>query len=144
MAMPEGAYSTYARCPSTSIAIIPDSMSIEEAATIPIIFCTAYYGLFDLGRLSAGERVLIHAGAGGVGQAAIQLAQMVGADIFVTVGSQEKRAFLMERYSIPEDRILYSRDSSFGPCRRPFARELGLPGAFWKIYRNRKGRHNQE
>lgn len=118
MAMPEGAYSTYARCPSTSIAIIPDSMSIEEAATIPIIFCTAYYGLFDLGRLSAGERVLIHAGAGGVGQAAIQLAQMVGADIFVTVGSQEKRAFLMERYSIPEDRILYSRDSSFGPAIR--------------------------
>lgn len=118
MAMPEGAYSTYARCPSTSIATIPDSMSIEEAATIPIIFCTAYYGLFDLGRLSAGERVLIHAGAGGVGQAAIQLAQMVGADIFVTVGSHDKRTFLMERYNIPEVRILYSRDNSFGPAIR--------------------------
>lgn len=118
MAMPEGAYSTYARCPSTSIAPIPDSMSIEEAATIPIIFCTGYYGLFDLGRLGAGESVLIHAGAGGVGQAAIQLAQMAGADIFVTVGSHEKRSFLMERYKIPEDRILYSRDNSFGPAIR--------------------------
>ncbi|KAF3392979.1 Compactin diketide synthase mokB [Talaromyces pinophilus] len=118
MAMPEGAYSTYARCPSTSTAPIPDSMSIEEAATIPIIFCTAYYGLFDLGHLSAGERVLIHAGAGGVGQAAIQLAQMAGADIFVTVGSHEKRSFLMEHYNVPEDRILYSRDNSFGPAVR--------------------------
>lgn len=118
MAMPEGAYSTYARCPSTSIALIPDSMSIEEAATIPIVYCTAYYGLFDLGRLSAGERVLIHAGAGGVGQAAIQLAQMVGADIYVTVGSHEKMTFLMQRYDIPEDHILYSRDNSFGPAIR--------------------------
>lgn len=126
MAMPEGAYSTYARCPSTSIAPIPESMSIEEAATIPIIFCTAYYGLFDLGRLSAGERVLIHAGAGGVGQAAIQLAQMAGADIFVTVGSHEKRSFLMERYNIPEDRILYSRDNSFGPAIRRATNNEGV------------------
>uniref|UniRef100_A0A093XSQ6 Lovastatin nonaketide synthase n=1 Tax=Talaromyces marneffei PM1 TaxID=1077442 RepID=A0A093XSQ6_TALMA len=118
MAMPEGAYSTYARCLCTSVATIPESMTIEEAATIPIVFCTAYYGLFDLGRLSAGERVLIHAGAGGVGQAAIQLAQMVGADIYVTVGSHDKRSFLIQRYNIPEDRILYSRDNSFGPAVR--------------------------
>jgi NADPH:quinone reductase-like Zn-dependent oxidoreductase len=126
MAMPEGAYSTYARCPSTSVALIPDSMSIEEAATIPIIFCTAYYGLFDLGRLSAGERVLIHAGAGGVGQAAIQLAQIVGADIYVTVGNHDKRSFLMQRYNIPENRILYSRDNSFGPAIRRATGDEGV------------------
>ncbi|EED24614.1 polyketide synthase, putative [Talaromyces stipitatus ATCC 10500] len=118
MAIPEGAYSTYARCPNTSVAPIPETMSIEEAATIPIIFCTAYYGLFDVGRLCAGERVLIHAGAGGVGQAAIQLAQMAGADIYVTVGSHDKKTFLMQHYSIPENRIFYSRDNSFGPAIR--------------------------
>jgi NADPH:quinone reductase-like Zn-dependent oxidoreductase len=126
MATPEGAYSTYARCLSTSVTPIPDSMSDEEAATIPIIFCTAYYGLFDLGNLAAGERVLIHAGAGGVGQAAIQLAQMVNADIFVTVGSQDKKRFLMERYNIPEDHILYSRDASFGPALRRATNNEGV------------------
>lgn len=126
MAMPEGAYSTYARCSSTSVALIPDSMSIEEAATIPVVFCTAYYGLFDLGRLSTGESVLIHAGAGGVGQAAIQLAQMVGAEVYVTVGSDDKKKFLMQRYNIPEDHIFYSRDSSFGPAIRRATDNAGV------------------
>lgn len=114
MCMTEGSYSTYARCLSTSVAPVPDCLSLHEAASIPIVFCTAYYGLFDLGRLSSSERVLIHAGAGGVGQAAIQLAQMVGADIFVTVSNQEKKKFLMQRYNIREDHIFYSRDTSFG------------------------------
>ena len=114
MALPFGAYSTYARCKATSAAPIPESMLFEVAATVPVVFCTAYYALFDLGKLQADERVLIHAGAGGVGQAAIMLAQMIGAEIFVTVGSVEKKQFLMTQYSIPEDHILYSRDTSFG------------------------------
>ncbi|OKL60218.1 hypothetical protein UA08_04929 [Talaromyces atroroseus] len=126
MATPEGAYSTYTRCPSTSVAPIPDSLTDEEAATIPIIFCTAYYALFDLGNLAPGERLLIHAGAGGVGQAAIQLAQMVDADIFVTVGSREKKQFLMQQYNISEDRILYSRDASFGPALRRATNNEGV------------------
>jgi NADPH:quinone reductase-like Zn-dependent oxidoreductase len=113
MALPEGGFSTYARCPTTSVAEIPDTMSFEVAATIPVVFCTAYYSLFDLGQLQPGERVLIHAGAGGVGQAAIMVAQMVGADIFVTVGSLDKKQFLMTQYGISEDRIFYSRDTSF-------------------------------
>ncbi|CAG8182959.1 unnamed protein product [Penicillium salamii] len=113
MAMTEGAYSTYARCRSTSAAVIPDDMSFEVAATVPVVYCTAYYALFDLGRLTAGERVLIHAGAGGVGQAAIMLAQMAGADVFVTVGSLGKKQFLMDTYGIPDGRIFYSRDHSF-------------------------------
>jgi NADPH:quinone reductase-like Zn-dependent oxidoreductase len=113
MALPEGGFSTYARCPTTSVAQIPDTMSFEVAATIPVVFCTAYYSLFDLGQLQPGERVLIHAGAGGVGQAAIMVAQMIGADIFVTVGSLDKKRFLMTQYGISEDRIFYSRDTSF-------------------------------
>jgi NADPH:quinone reductase-like Zn-dependent oxidoreductase len=88
-------------------------MTFEVAATVPVVFATAYYALFDLGRLQEDERVLIHAGAGGVGQSAIMLAQMIGAEIFVTVGSVEKKQFLMAQYGIPEDHILYSRDTSF-------------------------------
>lgn len=113
MALPLGAYSTYARCKATSASPMPNFMSFEVACTVPVVFCTAYYALFDLGKLQAGERVLIHAGAGGVGQAGIQLAQIIGAEIFVTVGSVEKKQFLMTQYNIPEDHILYSRDSSF-------------------------------
>ncbi|OJJ39118.1 hypothetical protein ASPWEDRAFT_149949 [Aspergillus wentii DTO 134E9] len=113
MAMPHGGFSTYARCRGTSAVPIPASMCFEVAATVPVVFCTAYYALFDLGKLIPGERVLIHAGAGGVGQAAIMLAQMIDADIFVTVGSPEKKEFLMSQYCIPEDRIFYSRDTSF-------------------------------
>jgi NADPH:quinone reductase-like Zn-dependent oxidoreductase len=126
MALPEGAFSTYAQCPATSIAEIPESMSFEVAATIPVVFCTAYYSLFDLGQLQPGERVLIHAGAGGVGQAAIMFAQMVSADIFVTVGSIDKKQFLMTQYGISEDHIFYSRDTSFARSIRTATSGMGV------------------
>ncbi|TLD08310.1 uncharacterized protein PgNI_07155 [Pyricularia grisea] len=109
----EGAYSTYTRCKSTSAAHVPDDMTLESAATVPVVFATAYYGLFDVANLRKGESVLIHAAAGGVGQAAVMLAQMVGADVYATVGSAAKRKFLMETYNVPGDRIFYSRDVSF-------------------------------
>lgn len=118
MTMSEGAYSTFARCKSTSAARIPEGMSLADASTIPVVFCTAYYALMDLARLEPEDSVLIHAGAGGVGQAAIMLAKMVGADVFTTVGSPSKKQFLMETYGIPEDRIFFSRDTSFGPAIR--------------------------
>lgn len=117
-AMSHGAYSTVARCPASSAARIPASMTFETAASIPVVYCTAYYGLVDLGRLSEGEKVLIHAAAGGVGQAAIQLAKMQGAEIFATVGSPEKKKFIMDSYGIPETHIFSSRDTSFGPSIR--------------------------
>lgn len=118
MAMSEGAYANYTRCAETSVTSIPQDMSFEDASTIPVVFCTAYYGLMDLGRLGPGDSVLIHAAAGGVGQASILLAKMVGADIFATVGSQIKKEFLIQEYAIPSDRIYYSRDASFGPAIR--------------------------
>jgi acyl transferase domain-containing protein/NADP-dependent 3-hydroxy acid dehydrogenase YdfG/acyl carrier protein len=82
---------------TTDIALVarkPAHLSFEEAVTIPITFMTAYYALHHLGRLSRGERVLIHAAAGGVGQAAIQIAKQVGAEIYATAGTSEKREFL--------------------------------------------------
>ena len=69
----------------------PEALSWEEAATLPIAFMTAYHGLSQVGRLAPGERVLIHAASGGVGIAAIQWAQHVGAEILATAGSEEKR-----------------------------------------------------
>lgn len=72
----------------------PDLVSFEEAATIPIAFLTAYYSLHHLGQMSKGDRVLIHAATGGVGLAAIQLAQRAGAEVFATAGTPQKRALL--------------------------------------------------
>ncbi|GLA88443.1 type I Iterative Polyketide synthase (PKS) [Aspergillus tubingensis] len=117
-AMSHGAYSTYARCPATSAAVIPDSMNFETAASLPVTYSTAQYGLVELAKIEAGESILIHAAAGGVGQAAIQLAQLIGAEIYATVGSEEKKQMLIDRYCIPESHIFYSRDTEFGPCVR--------------------------
>ena len=72
----------------------PSTISFEEAATIPVVFLTAYYALHYLGRIGKGERVLIHTATGGVGLAAIQIAKAAGAEIFATAGSPEKREFL--------------------------------------------------
>src|SRR5207302_9094177 len=69
-------------------------LSFEEAAAIPVTFLTAHYAVNHLARMGEGERVLIHAAAGGVGLSAVQLAQRAGAEIFATAGSPEKRAFL--------------------------------------------------
>jgi NADPH:quinone reductase-like Zn-dependent oxidoreductase len=117
-AMVLGAYSTFARCKATSVAIIPDDMTYETAASVPVVYSTAYYGIFELARLEPGEKILIHAASGGVGQAAIQLAKRVGADIFATVGTAEKKKLLMDKYDIPENRIFYSRSAAFGPAIR--------------------------
>ena len=112
-ALSSGGYGTYARCSSHLVTKIPDSVSFVSAAAIPVIFSTAYFGLVHTARLSAGETVLIHAAAGGVGQAAIRLCQWIGAKIFATVGSAEKKKFLMDTYGISEDHIFNSRDTSF-------------------------------
>jgi NADPH:quinone reductase-like Zn-dependent oxidoreductase/acyl carrier protein len=70
---------------------LPDRISFGQGATIPIAFVTAYYALHRLAHLRAGERVLIHAAAGGVGQAALQVARLAGAEVFATAGTAEKR-----------------------------------------------------
>jgi NADPH:quinone reductase-like Zn-dependent oxidoreductase len=80
--------------PRASWSASPSTSASSEAATIPIVFATAYYALHELARLRRGERVLNHAAAGGVGLAAIQLARLAGAEVFATAGSPEKRQFL--------------------------------------------------
>lgn len=97
----------------TSVVPIPDSMSFETAASIPLAFVTSYISLVDMAHIQAGETVLIHSAAGGVGQAAVTLAQHIGAEAFMTVGSQAKRQFMTDKYGIPDDHIFSSRDHSF-------------------------------
>ncbi|MEH6404343.1 MAG: SDR family NAD(P)-dependent oxidoreductase [Sneathiella sp.] len=87
-------FSQYLCTKTTAVTQIPENMSFCEAATIPSVFLTIYYALEHLARLQPGERVLIHGAAGGVGLAAIQYAKHIGAEIFVTAGSDEKRDFL--------------------------------------------------
>jgi acyl transferase domain-containing protein/acyl-CoA synthetase (AMP-forming)/AMP-acid ligase II/acyl carrier protein len=94
MAIANGSFSAFAIADARAVVPKPPAFSIGQAATIPIAFLTAYYSLHHLAKLSRGERVLIHAAAGGVGLAAVQLAQRAGAEIFATAGSLEKRAYL--------------------------------------------------
>ena len=84
LAMAPGSFSRYVNVPTRTVAALPEGLSFEEAATLPIAFLTAAYALEDLANLQAGERVLIHAATGGVGLAAIQLAQQAGAEVFAT------------------------------------------------------------
>ena len=86
-----GGYAEYAVMPANRAMQIPAGIEVTDAAAIPEVFLTAYQTLFWLGKLAAGQTVLIHAGGSGVGTAAIQLAkQLVGAHVIVTAGSQEK------------------------------------------------------
>lgn len=106
-------YATFARGRAECVTKIPDDMTFAEASSLPLVFFTAWYGLCDIARLQPGESVLIHAGAGGTGQAAIQVAKYVGAEVYVTVGSDDKRRLLMDNYGVSEDHIFYSRNTSF-------------------------------
>lgn len=77
---------------------IPDHWTMEEAATVPCVYLTVLYSLFEKGNLKRGESILIHSGSGGVGQAAIYIAQYYGCKIFTTVGTAEKREFLKKKF----------------------------------------------
>jgi NADPH:quinone reductase-like Zn-dependent oxidoreductase len=90
---------------------IPWGWSFVQAAAIPVVFLTAYYGLVDLAHLRAGERVLVHAATGGVGMAAVQLAQHLGAEVFGTA-SPGKRDALRE-LGLDDNHLASSRDLAF-------------------------------
>ncbi|XP_034666101.1 fatty acid synthase [Drosophila subobscura] len=93
---------------------IPDKWTMEQAATVPVVYATVYYALVVRGQMKKGERILIHAGSGGVGQAAISVALAHGLTVFTTVGSKEKREFLLKRFpKLQERHIGNSRDTSF-------------------------------
>ncbi|GFF25207.1 lovastatin nonaketide synthase [Aspergillus udagawae] len=99
--------------PVGSCIKIPTDLSLEDAAAGPCVFTTVIYSLMYVGQLRKGQSVLIHSACGGVGLAAIQVCQMIGAEIFATVGSNEKKKHLIDNLQIPEDHIFDSRSPSF-------------------------------
>jgi tumor protein p53-inducible protein 3 len=88
--LPGGGYAEYVAIPAGMAMRLPDHFSFEQGAAIPEVFLTAYSNLFWFGDLKIGDRVLVHAGASGVGTAAIQLIRELGAEAMVTAGSKEK------------------------------------------------------
>lgn len=92
---------------------IPDDLGFEDAATMPSVYVTVLLGLVDKAQLEKGQSLLIHAAAGGIGIAAIQVARWIGADIYCTVGSEDKAQFLEREFGVPRARIFHSRDDSF-------------------------------
>ena len=107
-------FSTIMECNALMAIKVPDGMSFSDAASIPAVFCTAYYSLVTVAKLQRGESVLIHAAAGGVGQAAIMIAQVIGAKIYATVGHETKKEHLIAVYGLRSDRIFSSRSPDFG------------------------------
>ncbi|KAL1851358.1 Type I Iterative PKS [Diaporthe australafricana] len=103
---------SHARADAWLARMIPDGVGDTAAASFLTVTMTALYALHHVARLQAGDTILIHSAAGGVGQMAIQLAQARGARIFVTC-SQGKRAFLKERFGFSDEQIFSSRDDSF-------------------------------
>lgn len=107
---------------------IPDNISLEDAATIPCVYATVVYSLITVGGLKRGQSVLIHSACGGVGLAAVQLCQLIGAVIYATVGSEDKARHLVDNFKIPADHIFDSRSSSFlqGVLRKTDGRGVDL------------------
>ncbi|XP_074599363.1 fatty acid synthase-like [Brevipalpus obovatus] len=100
--------------PEDFILPVPNDWSLEDAATVPVVYGTAIYGLIMRGNLKHGESVLIHAGSGGVGIAAINLCLSYNCTIYTTVGTPEKRKFILDKFpQLTEANIGNSRDTSF-------------------------------
>ena len=92
---------------------VPPAWSLAEAASVPVVYSTAYYALVVRGGVRRGDRVLIHSGSGGVGQAAIAVALQAGCEVFATVGSRAKRDYLLARFpQLDERHLANSRDAT--------------------------------
>jgi NADPH:quinone reductase len=102
-----GNYAQYTVVDERFVARKPASLSFAEAAAAPLVLITAWESLHDRGRLETDQRVLIHAGAGGVGHVAIQLAKLKGAEVCTTVGSQEKARLVQQLGA--DEAILYKQ-----------------------------------
>ena len=105
-----GAFATHVTVAADQAAKLPDAMSYESGATIPVAFATAYYSLITQAKLKRREWVLIHGGAGGVGMAAIQIALARKARVIATAGSKAKRDLLK---ALGVHHVLDSRSTAF-------------------------------
>lgn len=110
VAFTSGGFASNIVVDSRMAARIPDDISLESAATLPVAFLTAYYALVHLAQIQPGETVLIHGGAGGVGLAALQIARLRGAKVIATAGSADRRTLLQ---TLGAEHVFDSRSLSF-------------------------------
>ncbi|MEU6127218.1 KR domain-containing protein, partial [Streptomyces sp. NPDC047123] len=111
MGLFEGAFAPVAVADARMVVPVPDGWTFQQAATVPVVFLTAWYGLVDLGRLRAGESLLIHAGTGGVGMAATQIARHLGAEVYATAGPAKHE--VLDGMGIDAAHRASSRDLAF-------------------------------
>lgn len=121
-----GCMRSHPRASAIDVMKIPDELSFEDAVSALNPGITAYYSLKEIARLECGERVLIHAAAGSTGQMAVHIAKMLGAEIFATVGSDDKKELLVREFGLADDHIFYSRDTSFAQGVRRMTNGKGV------------------
>ncbi|WP_460062338.1 SDR family NAD(P)-dependent oxidoreductase [Streptomyces sp. YKOK-I1] len=124
MGMFPAAYGPVAVADARTVARVPDGWTFAQAATVPIVFLTAYYALVDLGGVTEGHTVLVHAAAGGVGMAATQLARHLGAEVYATAGPGKWDA--LRAAGLDEKHIASSRDLSFETAFRAATGDRGV------------------
>ncbi|MEU0786324.1 type I polyketide synthase [Streptomyces sp. NPDC006173] len=108
-----GAFGRVAVADHRLLTLIPDTWSYAEAASVPSTFLTAYHALFHVNPLQRGQRILIHAAAGGVGMAAVQLARHIGAEIYATASPAKWPA--LRALGLDDEHLASSRDLDFAP-----------------------------
>ncbi|PWY70902.1 putative polyketide synthase [Aspergillus heteromorphus CBS 117.55] len=113
MYMASGCFTTHITLQESMCVTMDDWMTFEQAAALPCVYATASMALIDKAGLQPGQSILIHSACGGVGLAAIQIARMIGAEIYCTVGSETKAQYLTEHHHIHRSHIFNSRESTF-------------------------------
>ncbi|XPT01486.1 hypothetical protein M3J09_010621 [Ascochyta lentis] len=108
-----GSLSTITRVHSSAVYKAPGHISFESLATMPIAYCTAVYALVHQAQLLESESILIHDVASPVGQAALTIAQTIGASTWVTVKTEDEKLFIMRQFSIVQDKIWFAGDTYF-------------------------------
>ncbi|KAK2600653.1 hypothetical protein N8I77_010173 [Diaporthe amygdali] len=121
-----GALKTHVRSSDGFVAKLPDRLSWAEAAAIPVAYTTAYAVLHEMGSIRKGDKILVHAGGSSLGQAAVQLAQLAGAEVFVTIDDEGQRSFFATAYSVAQDHILSAQDASFKIAVRQMTKGRGV------------------
>lgn len=123
----DGGYAELCLVPASHVYPVPDDMPIEHAATFPTCYLTAAHGLFDVGGLSAGETVLIHAAGAGVSVAAIHLAKHAGATVLATAGTDDKCQRALE---LGADQVLNNRTGDVAGWARGVTHGAGVRMVF--------------
>jgi acyl transferase domain-containing protein/acyl carrier protein len=118
-----GCWGTFVTCDARDVVALPIGLATGQAAAAATAYATAWYGLHDLARIAAGDRVLIHSATGGVGQAAIAIARRAGAEIFATAGSPQRRALLRD---MGIEHVYDSRSTEFAEQIRRDTDEYGV------------------